>query len=136
MVAKLPKQATMNADGSGLTNLTNNPAEHDAPVWSPDGSQIAFTFSREGGLEEVYAVNADGAGLARVTTGGGAPGRGRPGHPRFHRLPSRELAADLVQQPAGAAEQRDQAPHRRGGRLPQRGGGQAAHWGRAGRAAR
>ena len=71
MVAKLPMQATMNADGSGLTNLTNNPAEHDAPVWSPDGSQIAFTFSREGGLEEVYAVNADGAGPARVTTGGG-----------------------------------------------------------------
>ena len=29
----------MNGDGSGLTNLTNNPADDDAPFWSPDGKQ-------------------------------------------------------------------------------------------------
>lgn len=28
----------MNADGSGLTNLTNNPAMDAAPSWSPDGT--------------------------------------------------------------------------------------------------
>ena len=27
----------MNGDGSGLTNLTNNPADDIGPVWSPDG---------------------------------------------------------------------------------------------------
>src|SRR5262249_36153978 len=45
------------------------------PVWSPDGSQIAFTgyigaccISR-GGLEwvDVYVINADGSGLRRLT---------------------------------------------------------------------
>ena len=55
---------------------------------------------------------------------------GWPGHPCFHRLHRRPLAADLVQQSAGAAEQGDQAPHRRGGHLPQQDGDQAAHWGR------
>ena len=34
----------MNADGSGLTNLTNNPASDDEyPAWSYDGTKIAFT---------------------------------------------------------------------------------------------
>ena len=32
----------MKADGSGLTNLTNNPADDGGPVWSPDGHQIAL----------------------------------------------------------------------------------------------
>lgn len=34
----------MNADGNGLTQLTNNPngQEDTEPVWSPDGSRIAF----------------------------------------------------------------------------------------------
>ncbi|HEV7504750.1 MAG TPA: hypothetical protein VGS07_07565 [Thermoanaerobaculia bacterium] len=30
------------ADGTGLTNLTNNPNEEDSYTWSPDGSRIAF----------------------------------------------------------------------------------------------
>ena len=32
----------MNADGSGQTNLTNNPAFDFDPAWSPDGTKIAF----------------------------------------------------------------------------------------------
>src|SRR5689334_1156339 len=38
----------MNGDGSGLTNLTNNPAGDGAPVWSPDGKKIAFGTDRDG----------------------------------------------------------------------------------------
>jgi TolB protein len=33
---------TINADGTGLTQLTHNDYEERAPAWSPDGSQIAF----------------------------------------------------------------------------------------------
>src|SRR6187397_2603828 len=33
---------------AGARNLTNNPAEDRAPAWSPDGSHIVFTSTRDG----------------------------------------------------------------------------------------
>src|SRR5262245_49125199 len=51
----------MNADGSGQTNLTNNPASDAGPAWSPDGRQIAFGSFRDGN-GEIYVMNADGSG--------------------------------------------------------------------------
>ncbi len=58
----------MNADGSGQTNLTNNPAVDGllGIDWSPDGSRIAFTSDRDGN-DEVYVMNADGSGLTNLT---------------------------------------------------------------------
>src|SRR5438128_2813484 len=50
-----------NADGSGVTRLTNNPARDVAPAWSPDGSKIMFETNRDGNWE-VYVMNADGSG--------------------------------------------------------------------------
>ena len=50
----------MNGDGSGLTNLTDNLADDDAPFWSPDGKRVAFQSSREGNVE-VFVMNADGS---------------------------------------------------------------------------
>ncbi len=45
------------ADGSGQTNLTNNAAfVVGTPAWSPDGTKIAFTNTREGNVE-VYVMN-------------------------------------------------------------------------------
>ena len=56
----------MDGDGSGLTNLTNNPAGDGQPVWSPDGTQIIFWSSRDGN-KELYVMNADGSHQTRVT---------------------------------------------------------------------
>jgi len=51
----------MNADGSGLTLLTDNSATGWAPAWSPDGRRIGFVSRRDGNME-IYVMNADGSG--------------------------------------------------------------------------
>jgi TolB protein len=56
----------MNANGSGLSRLTNHPAQDLCPAWSPDGHRIAFTSDRDGN-QDVYVMNADGDGLSRLT---------------------------------------------------------------------
>jgi TolB protein len=38
----------MNADDTGQTNLSDNPAFDTDPSWSPDGTKIAFTSGRDG----------------------------------------------------------------------------------------
>ncbi|HEU5430159.1 MAG TPA: hypothetical protein VFU81_00770, partial [Thermomicrobiales bacterium] len=48
---------TMNADGSGVKQLTKNAAADFGPVWSPNGKKIAFTTNRDGNFE-VYVMNA------------------------------------------------------------------------------
>ena len=37
----------MQPDGSGLVNLTQNPADDTDPTWSPDGQKIAFASYRD-----------------------------------------------------------------------------------------
>jgi dipeptidyl aminopeptidase/acylaminoacyl peptidase len=69
----------INADGSGLKRLTNNPttaaAANDlSPAWSPDGTQIVFS-SRRNEEYGVHVMNADGTGLHRLTD---APGGSFP----------------------------------------------------------
>ena len=56
----------VNADGTGLTNLTMNAADDKRPVWSPDGSNIAFASVRDGN-PELYVMNADGSNPVRLT---------------------------------------------------------------------
>ena len=56
----------INADGSGLARLTNDPAEDLRPSWSPDGRRVAFISDRDGSFE-IYTMTADGSGLARLT---------------------------------------------------------------------
>ena len=57
---------TMNADGSGQTNITNNVATDQDPAWSPDGTKIAFSSDRSGNFE-LYVMNTDGTGIVRLT---------------------------------------------------------------------
>jgi hypothetical protein len=72
---------TINADGTGLSQVTNYAATYngdEAPTISDDGLRITFTSNADPlgtnpeGNNEVFTVNADGTGLTQVTvTGGG-----------------------------------------------------------------
>lgn len=52
-----------------VTQLTRGPRSHEYGVFSPDGSKIAL-LSNHFGSRELCIMNADGAGLKRVTEGG------------------------------------------------------------------
>jgi Ca2+-binding RTX toxin-like protein len=56
----------INADGTGLTDLTANSALDSHPDVSPDGTKIAFSSNSDGDYE-IYTMNADGSGLTQVT---------------------------------------------------------------------
>ena len=57
----------MSADGSGETQLIDNPGRDMWPVWSPDGQRIAFRSDRDENWN-IYVVNADGSSPeARLT---------------------------------------------------------------------
>jgi hypothetical protein len=56
----------MNADGTGATGLTSDPAIETAPAWSPDGTRIAFQ-SYSDGDPEIYTMGADGSDPIKLT---------------------------------------------------------------------
>jgi TolB protein len=71
---------TIDADGTDLTRLTHSPEPEFDPSWSPDGTQIAFRFERngqqggenivgEGDEPEIWVMNADGTGRRRLAAG-------------------------------------------------------------------
>ena len=62
----------MNADGSGVTQLTNHPGYDVEPAWSPDGRLIAFASDRDGNVDtvetgDIFVMNADGSDVRRLT---------------------------------------------------------------------
>jgi Tol biopolymer transport system component len=60
----------MNADGSGLRQVTNLKAASFAPYFHPDGKRIIFSSNHhdpKGRNFDLYLVNVDGTGLERVT---------------------------------------------------------------------
>jgi hypothetical protein len=56
-----------NRDGSGATRLTYLPARNDEPVWSPDGSKIAFSSQPLGSGSDIWVVDVDGTNLVNLT---------------------------------------------------------------------
>ncbi|MCI0329946.1 MAG: DUF5050 domain-containing protein [candidate division Zixibacteria bacterium] len=56
----------VNADGSGLKQLTNDSSEDYWTSWSPDGKKIAFNSNRDGNYE-IYIMDADGSNPTRLT---------------------------------------------------------------------
>src|SRR5215216_908773 len=58
----------MNADGTGQTNISNNPAFDYGPSWSPDGTKIIFASDRDAITNrDLYVMNADGSNPTRLT---------------------------------------------------------------------
>ena len=53
-------------DDLSSANLTIKPGGDSDPVWSPDGSKIAFFTDRDGNTE-IYVMNADGTQPTRLT---------------------------------------------------------------------
>jgi Tol biopolymer transport system component len=64
----------VNADGTNLTRLTNDDLSSDGfPIWSPDGTRIAFVRNRAGNpvlTASVYTIGVNGTGLTRVADDG------------------------------------------------------------------
>jgi PKD repeat protein len=59
----------VNADGTNLLRLTNDPGRDIDPAWSPDGSKIAFVTSRFGGLLQLASMRPDGSAVGLVGAG-------------------------------------------------------------------
>lgn len=59
----------INADGSGLQQLTSSPGADQLPAWSPDGTKIAFISYRDNPSNGsgVFVMNADGTNVKRLT---------------------------------------------------------------------
>ena len=57
----------MDMDGDNLHQLTNNDTNDGHPVWSPDGSTIAFASYIDSHYLEIYLMDADGGNLRRLT---------------------------------------------------------------------
>jgi len=59
-----------NADGAGIRQITDSPYIERKPVFSPDGTQIAYVAYPRGIFmrgSEIYVVNVDGTNKRRVT---------------------------------------------------------------------
>lgn len=62
----------MNADGSGVVQLTDNDSNDRHPAWHPDGTRIGFASNRGNDLEiyDLYVMNADGSNVQQLKEDG------------------------------------------------------------------
>lgn len=58
----------MNANGTGVTRINAAPGLDTQPVWSPDGTRIAFTTARFGGGLDIAVMNSDGTNVRQLTS--------------------------------------------------------------------
>ena len=65
-------------DGGNQTNLTNDVAEDTDPVWSPDGTRIAFVKAAEG-HRNIFVMDADGTDQVNLTPGADTTGQANAG---------------------------------------------------------
>lgn len=64
----------VSADGSSPTQIPAGLGQNSHPDWSPDGSKLVFISNRDG-PRDVYAMNADGFNVVRLTNAKAPPFR-------------------------------------------------------------
>jgi Tol biopolymer transport system component len=64
---------TVRPDGRGLKRLTENDVDEWGPAWSPDGTSIAFSSTRDGN-SEIYVMDRAGREVTRLTTSDASDG--------------------------------------------------------------
>ncbi|MDE6339647.1 MAG: peptidase S41, partial [Muribaculaceae bacterium] len=62
---------TVPVNGGAARQITSNPAYDTAPVWSPDGTRIAFASTRAGSTD-IFVTQATGGTPERITTHSGS----------------------------------------------------------------
>jgi hypothetical protein len=63
-----PNIYTQRVDGLSVTQLTNDDSDHANPVFSPDGTHIAFASTRSGNWN-IYVMDTEGRNVTQVTSG-------------------------------------------------------------------
>lgn len=63
----------INFDGTGLKRLTDSPGYDAEGSFSPDGSQVVFTSTRDGD-PDLYVMRSDGTGVRQLTNAPGYDG--------------------------------------------------------------
>ena len=58
---------TVPANGGKATQLTTHPAHDTRPIWSPDGSKIAFASDRNGNFD-IFIMDMEGGSPKQLTT--------------------------------------------------------------------
>ena len=56
----------VDVESAQVKRLTSSPGEDRDPSWSPDGTRLAFSSTRDGN-SEIYVMRADGSDVRRLT---------------------------------------------------------------------
>ena len=59
---------TVNGDGTGLNQITNNEVDDWSGVYSPDGTKIAFDAKHGTAPGDIFTVDSDGTNLRNLTS--------------------------------------------------------------------
>ena len=57
----------MDADGEKLQRLTTDPGREAEPVWTPDGTRMVYTVTRQGAQPQLYSLRPDGRPAQALT---------------------------------------------------------------------